>query len=256
MSLTLASWFSRGQDLLCFPDDPTQAKYLQFYQAGNVAAVVRMLEKVFAGAQRMPALNWLAFPAQIAAAETATDDGPPKMIEDYAPADFLILPWGGGPGVSPSLISGPSGWGVLLQDLASSFLFLPLSDKQAYAAALQGAALRAGTRACGLSDLARGATAASFLAAAAPASPALQVAAPYWAQAAGLAGALRARAETVVGALWGPTVGGAQSDWSPLTLYALRSAATVAEVGAALLAATNGGNANLMQYLMCQDYSG
>jgi hypothetical protein len=257
MTLDAAAWFARGEGLGCFPDDGHASLYLAAYQNGDLAAVVTELERIFAGPARMPAVNWLGVPSIISAAETALEDGPRKLVEDYTPSDFEIRPWGGGT-AGPALLASDSGWDTLLVDLLQSFIFLNSSDKVTaagqYAAAVSSSY---SLRPASLSALARAATAARFLQTAAPGSPDLQAAVPGWYAFGGMAAGLRARAAAVLLHCWGATIGAmvAGTPPYPITLYGLRSATTVLGVDSILAAVRSTSNGNVIDYLRCADFS-
>jgi hypothetical protein len=121
------TWLERGDQLKCFPDRLSQARYFYAWINGDISFVLAELERIFTTVYKMPDINWLNHPSIIISLNDMIGI-PNKYIEDWSDIDFSInLP--NGEIVSPLYLSQDNSYNEILAQVTANFLFLSTSDK-------------------------------------------------------------------------------------------------------------------------------
>lgn len=246
-----ASWFTRGDQLGCFPDRISQARYLMAWTEGDAGHVRASLERVLTRNQRMPALNWLNRP-DIMSALDLIEDSPRALPEDWGDADFEITHPSGAI-LHPSWLDGQRVWDELLASTAREFVFLRSDAKMALAKRWRGQILAAlWRRPVPLAELVLLTARADFLTAATAESPTLQALLPERALILVAVANLRERA-TALHSAWKAVTQPRSDGARLLTMGGLRSCQYVFQIDKLLQECTSERTANLMTYLRCAD---
>jgi hypothetical protein len=239
-------WFGRNAALRCFPTHEAGVAYYSAWSRGKHRAVKRELLRILSGPARLPAVNWLGFPALVAELDSL-EDGPLKWTEEWTPEDFSAA-WR--PGVDADLLAtDPDALEALVAEETLRFAILPMSSKPAELRSMVDLVLRAvSSRPVPFGTLLRAVTVGTMLDWAAPSSPSMAEFEPGVAAVPGLLPGLSSRLDALVSAWRAVSSGPA----GPLTLRAVSRASSVAELDAALSRSGSDRNANLVTFLACR----
>ena len=245
------AWLARGDQLGCFPDRLSQARYLMAWTEGGAGFVMASLERILARNQRMPALNWLNRPDVLSTLDLV-EDAPRSLPEDWGDADFeLVHP--SGTALHPSWLDGANAWDELLAATTREFVFLRSDAKMDLAKRWKAQILAAvWRRPIPLAELVLLTARAEFLTAATARSPTLQAILPERALVLEAVASLRERA-VALHAAWRSVTQPRSDGPRILTMPGLRTCQYVFQIDKLLQECTSERTANLMTYLRCAD---